>query len=182
MKKVNNNLTEEELIVLRDKGTERAFSGKFDSFFEDGTYKCKNCGQELFKSETKYNAGCGWPSFFECMGPNAVCVRQDTDGLRHELICHTCHSHLGHVFFNEIRVQSKQTRLDKRGVSNSNERHCVNSVALVFKPQHSEHSSSHDDLHVPLDLQLVPCTYDGLVRNIPFWKWQELLQHGGRSK
>ena len=52
MKKINDSLTEEELIVLRDKGTERAFSGKFDSFYEDGTYKCKNCGQELFKSET----------------------------------------------------------------------------------------------------------------------------------
>ena len=50
MKKINDSLTEEELIVLRDKGTERAFSGKFDSFYEDGTYKCKNCGQELFKS------------------------------------------------------------------------------------------------------------------------------------
>ena len=70
MKKINDSLTEEELIVLRDKGTERAFSGKFDSFYEDGTYKCKNCGQELFKSETKYNAGCGWPSFFEAV--NAV--------------------------------------------------------------------------------------------------------------
>ena len=57
MKKINDSLTEEELIVLRDKGTERAFSGKFDSFFEDGTYKCKNCGQELFKSETKYKIG-----------------------------------------------------------------------------------------------------------------------------
>ena len=54
MKKINDSLTEEELIVLRDKGTERAFSGKFDSFYEDGTYKCKNCGQELFKSEKPF--------------------------------------------------------------------------------------------------------------------------------
>ena len=122
MKKVNNNLTEEELIVLRDKGTERAFSGKFDSFFEDGTYKCKNCGQELFKSETKYNAGCGWPSFFEAVKEDAIIYRDDHSILgrpRTEILCSNCEGHLGHVF-NDGPV-------DKTGL-----RYCVNSISLDF--------------------------------------------------
>ena len=122
MKKINNNLTEEELIVLRDKGTERAFSGKFDSFYEDGTYKCKNCGQELFKSETKYNAGCGWPSFFEAVNEYAIIYRDDHSILgrpRTEILCSNCEGHLGHVF-NDGPV-------DKTGL-----RYCVNSISLDF--------------------------------------------------
>ena len=122
MKKVNNNLTEEELIVLRDKGTERAFSGKFDSFFEDGTYKCKNCGQELFKSETKYNAGCGWPSFFEAVNEDAIIYRDDHSIFgrpRTEILCSNCEGHLGHVF--------NDGPLDKTGL-----RYCVNSISLDF--------------------------------------------------
>ena len=122
MKKVNDSLTEEELIVLRDKGTERAFSGKFDSFYEDGTYKCKNCGQELFKSETKYNAGCGWPSFFEAVNEKAIIYREDHSILgrpRTEILCSNCEGHLGHVF-NDGPV-------DKTGL-----RYCVNSISLDF--------------------------------------------------
>ena len=122
MKKVNDSLTEEELIVLRDKGTERAFSGKFDSFYEDGTYKCKNCGQELFKSETKYNAGCGWPSFFEAVNEKAIIYREDHSILgrpRTEILCSNCEGHLGHVF--------DDGPVDKTGL-----RYCVNSISLDF--------------------------------------------------
>ena len=122
MKKVNDSLTEEELMVLRDKGTERAFSGKFDSFYEDGTYKCKNCGQELFKSETKYNAGCGWPSFFEAVNEKAIIYREDHSILgrpRTEILCSNCEGHLGHVF--------DDGPVDKTGL-----RYCVNSISLDF--------------------------------------------------
>ena len=122
MKKVNDSLTEEELIVLRDKGTERAFSGKFDSFYEDGTYKCKNCGQELFKSETKYNAGCGWPSFFEAVNEKAIIYREDDSIFgrpRTEILCSNCEGHLGHVF--------DDGPVDKTGL-----RYCVNSISLDF--------------------------------------------------
>ena len=72
MKKVNKNLTSEEIFILRDKGTERPFSGKFDTFFEEGVYKCKNCNAELFKSDSKYDAGCGWPSFFEAIDEKSI--------------------------------------------------------------------------------------------------------------
>ena len=72
MKEINDSLTQEELYVLKDKGTERPFSGEFDTFFEDGVYKCKNCKAELFKSESKYDAGCGWPSFFEAVNEEAI--------------------------------------------------------------------------------------------------------------
>ena len=77
MKKINKNLTPEEEYVLRDKGTEYPFSGKFDSFYEDGIYKCKNCGAKLFKSDSKYNAGCGWPSFFEAVNETAIKYEKD---------------------------------------------------------------------------------------------------------
>ena len=67
MKKINENLTDQELFVLKDKGTERPFTGKFDSFFENGSYHCKNCSAKLFESDTKFDAGCGWPSFFQAI-------------------------------------------------------------------------------------------------------------------
>ena len=125
MKKINDSLTEEELIVLRDKGTERPFSGKFDSFFEDGIYKCKNCGQELFASDTKFNAGCGWPSFFESVNKEASIYKEDNSIFgrpRTEIFCSGCEGHLGHVF--------EDGPVDKTGL-----RYCVNSISMDFESE-----------------------------------------------
>jgi methionine-R-sulfoxide reductase len=100
MKEINDSLTQEELYVLKDKGTERPFSGEFDTFFEDGVYKCKNCKAELFKSESKYDAGCGWPSFFEAVNEEAIIYKEDNSIFgrpRTEILCANCEGHLGHV-------------------------------------------------------------------------------------
>jgi len=122
MKEINDSLTQEELYVLKDKGTERPFSGEFDTFFEDGTYKCKNCKAELFKSESKYDAGCGWPSFFEAVNEEAIIYKEDNSIFgrpRTEILCANCEGHLGHVFEDGPK--------DKTGL-----RYCVNSISLDF--------------------------------------------------
>ena len=122
MKEINNSLTQEELYVLKDKGTERPFSGEFDTFFEDGVYKCKNCKAELFKSESKYDAGCGWPSFFEAVNEEAIIYKEDNSIFgrpRTEILCANCEGHLGHVFEDGPK--------DKTGL-----RYCVNSISLDF--------------------------------------------------
>mgnify|MGYP001313924590 FL=1 len=122
MKEINESLTQEELYVLKDKGTERPFSGKFDTFFEDGVYKCKNCKAELFKSESKYDAGCGWPSFFEAVNEEAIIYKEDNSIFgrpRTEILCANCEGHLGHVFEDGPK--------DKTGL-----RYCVNSISLDF--------------------------------------------------
>tara|TARA_Y100001970_G_scaffold39885_1_gene49134 strand:- start:183 stop:566 length:384 start_codon:yes stop_codon:yes gene_type:complete len=122
MKEINDKLTQEELYVLKDKGTERPFSGKFDTFFEDGVYKCKNCKAELFKSESKYDAGCGWPSFFEAVNEEAIIYKEDNSIFgrpRTEILCTNCEGHLGHVFEDGPK--------DKTGL-----RYCVNSISLDF--------------------------------------------------
>jgi len=122
MKEINDSLTQEELYVLKDKGTERPFSGKFDTFFEDGVYKCKNCKAELFKSESKYDAGCGWPSFFEAVNEEAIIYKEDNSIFgrpRTEILCANCEGHLGHVFEDGPK--------DKTGL-----RYCVNSISLDF--------------------------------------------------
>ena len=122
MKEINESLTQEELYVLKDKGTERPFSGKFDTFFEDGVYKCKNCKAELFKSESKYDAGCGWPSFFEAVNDEAIIYKEDNSIFgrpRTEILCANCEGHLGHVFEDGPK--------DKTGL-----RYCVNSISLDF--------------------------------------------------
>tara|TARA_B100000029_G_scaffold11523_1_gene12278 strand:- start:190 stop:573 length:384 start_codon:yes stop_codon:yes gene_type:complete len=122
MKEINESLTQEELYVLKDKGTERPFSGKFDTFFEDGVYKCKNCKAELFKSESKYDAGCGWPSFFEAVNEEAIMYKEDNSIFgrpRTEILCANCEGHLGHVFEDGPK--------DKTGL-----RYCVNSISLDF--------------------------------------------------
>ena len=125
MKEINNKLSQEELYVLKDKGTERPFSGEFDTFFEDGVYKCKNCKAELFKSESKYDAGCGWPSFFEAVNEEAIIYKEDNSIFgrpRTEILCANCEGHLGHVFEDGPK--------NKTGL-----RYCVNSISLDFESE-----------------------------------------------
>ena len=125
MKKINDSLTEEELIVLRDKGTERPFTGKFNSFFEDGIYKCKNCKKDLFQSNSKFDAGCGWQSFFEAIDEEAIIYKKDDSIFgrpRTEILCSGCEGHLGHVF--------DDGPAEKTGL-----RYCVNSISMDFESE-----------------------------------------------
>ena len=93
-------LTPEQYHVLREKGTERAFTGEYAHTKTPGVYRCAACGQELFDSDTKYDSGSGWPSFYQPMDPNNVELHDDNAfGMRRtEVICSKCESHLGHVF------------------------------------------------------------------------------------
>jgi len=113
-----NELTDEEIRVIENKGTEMPFSGKYNSFYEEGTYKCRKCNTPLYKSEDKFNSGCGWPSFDDEI-EGAVKRVPDGDGRRVEIVCASCGGHLGHVFEGE-------------GFTAKNTRHCVNSVSLDF--------------------------------------------------
>lgn len=115
-------LTSQQFHVLRERGTETRFGPYYDHF-EPGTYSCAACGSLLYTSEMKFRCTCGWPAFWDCV-PSAVRERPDSDGLRTEIVCNACNGHLGHVFRGE-------------GFSNPppNERHCVNSISLSFKPK-----------------------------------------------
>jgi peptide-methionine (R)-S-oxide reductase len=116
-----NELSEEEFRVLREKGTEKPFTGKYDQFWDSGIYVCKACGAELFESETKFDAGCGWPSFYESVDKSKVKETLDTthNMVRIEVTCAKCGGHLGHVFNDGPK--------DKTGL-----RYCINSVSLGF--------------------------------------------------
>jgi peptide-methionine (R)-S-oxide reductase len=117
-------LTPEEYAVLRQAGTERAFTGEYTDTKTQGVYECRACGAELFRSDTKFESHCGWPSFYDPAGTDAVILREDRSlGMaRTEVLCATCHSHLGHVFEGE----GYGTPTDQR--------YCINSVSLRLVP------------------------------------------------
>ncbi len=116
----SKKLTPEEEYVIVHKGTEKPFSGKYYKFKQKGTYTCKQCGAELYRSEDKFDSGCGWPSFDDEI-KGAVKRTPDKDGIRTEITCASCGAHLGHVFFGE-KFTKKNTR------------HCVNSISMEFIP------------------------------------------------
>lgn len=115
-----STLGPEQYRVLRGKGTEPAFSGKYWNHKEAGTYRCAGCGRELFESDSKFDAGCGWPSFSSPANKAAVIEQpDDTLGMRRtEVLCSSCGGHLGHVFDDGPRPTGL--------------RYCINSAALVF--------------------------------------------------
>lgn len=119
-----NKLTPEQERVIVDKATEAPFTGEYDDFFEEGTFICRRCNAPLFSSRSKFDAGCGWPSFDESI-PSAIERIPDPDGIRTEIECTNCGGHLGHEFLGE-------------GFTNKNTRHCVNSISIRFIPKGKE--------------------------------------------
>ena len=114
-------LTNEEFLITRKKSTEPAFSGKKFKVINGGYFKCKCCNANLFNSSSKYESGCGWPSFYEQISPEAIKIEKDTShGMnRSEILCAKCDSHLGHIFDD--------------GPHPSGQRYCVNSLSIDYK-------------------------------------------------
>jgi len=121
-------LTAEQYTVLRQAGTERPWSGKYVNEHADGTYHCAACDAELFDSGTKFDSGCGWPSFYATKGAGTVDYIEDRSHgmLRTEVRCHSCGSHLGHVFPD--------------GPEPTGQRYCMNSIAIHLRDRVDESS------------------------------------------
>jgi peptide-methionine (R)-S-oxide reductase len=116
-------LSPEQYEVLRRKGTERAFTGKYYNSREEGVYRCAGCGNPLFDSETKFESGTGWPSYYQPISRDAVETEEDESYVmvRTEVLCARCGGHLGHVFPD--------------GPEPTGRRYCINSVSLEFEPK-----------------------------------------------
>ena len=118
--KWKKKLTPEQYHVLREKGTEMPFTGKYDTFFDKGKYKCAACGNVLFTSQTKFDSGCGWPAFFAANEKSIITKEDNAFGMRRiEVMCKKCGGHLGHVFDD--------------GPEPTGKRYCINSLALDFE-------------------------------------------------
>jgi len=116
-------LTPEEFYVLRQKGTERAFTGEYNDYKKPGTYLCRACGNALFDAATKFDSGSGWPSFFAPLSEESIINERDVSHgmVRTEVMCSRCGSHLGHVFDD--------------GPQPTGLRYCMNSLSLTHKPK-----------------------------------------------
>ncbi|SMD39051.1 peptide-methionine (R)-S-oxide reductase [Reichenbachiella faecimaris] len=119
-KEWKKSLSEEQYYILRQKGTERPFTGQYNDHKEEGRYLCAGCQQELFESDAKFDSGCGWPSFDQSIDKTAVKESFDKSHgmMRTEITCSSCGGHLGHVFND--------------GPTETGQRYCINSVALNF--------------------------------------------------